>query len=204
MEFLRFTKLFALCIACCLAVVACSDDKEEGQPEQPEVERDPYYELQYLETMFSIIPNPELIAMADVSCTVVDYDGSSKTYTLDKNNVIDVSVTAEQPDDPDLYSVTRAPWINLPVTAKATINVTFKVGFTPDAESEYDISIQMDGMMTAYNSFGNVLAQDKSLKKIEQKFSGAALSELLESTFPYGIGFKCEFVNGKYKVTKQN
>ena len=204
MNFWRFTKLFALGLMCCLTMAACSKDDEEKKP-VPEEEKDPYYELNCLDTQFYVIPNQELREIADITCEVVDYNGNKKTYDLSKNNIIHVTVDAYQPDIPDLFGgMTRAPWINLPVTAKATVKFAFKEGFTPDPEREYNISMQIDGMMTAYNSFNNVLSEETSLFKKEDTFSAESLAEWAEATFPYEFGFKCEFVNNKFKVTKLN
>ena len=205
MDFWRFTKLFALGLMCCLTMAACSKDDDENKQSTPEEEKDPYYELNYLETQFYVIPNQELCEIADITCEVVDYNGSKKTHKPNKNNVIEVTVDATQPDIPDLWGgMTRAPWINLPVTAKATVKLSFKDGFTPDPEREYNISMQIDGMMSAYNSFKNPLSEDTSLYKVEDTFSAESLGEWVEATFPYELGFKCEFVNNKFKVTKLN
>lgn len=206
MDFLRITKLLALSMICCLAMAACSDDKEESgdQPNNQEEERDPYYLMQYLETMVFVSPNDELREVADVTCVITDYKGVSKTYKLNKSNVIEEYITAEQPDDPNLYgSMTRAPWINLPVTCKAVVNVALKSDFVPDPERDYNLSIRIDAMMTAYNSFGNILAQQKSPYDEAVTITGGdAISEWIGNSFPYQIEFKCEFVNNDFRITK--
>ena len=204
MEFLRFTKLFALCIACCFAMAACSDDKEESQPEQPEVERDPYYLMETLKTSFFVYPNAELREIATITCDITDHNGNKKTYKLNKNNVVEVEIISTQPDDPNLFSgMTRAPWINLPVTASMTVNATLKSDFTPDPECDYNIEIQIDGMMTAYSSYGNELSEKRAPKTITKTFeAGEGLTEWVGETFPYIVEFKCEFVNNKFQVTQ--
>ena len=202
MNFLKITKLFALCAVCVLAMTACSDKKEEGQKEP--VEQDPYVGLKSLETLFSICPNEDFIEIADVTCTVTDYDGKSKTYKLGKGNVIEVVLVANQPVDPDRWGgMTRAPWINLPKTATAVVEVKPKEDFTPDPERDYNIRLLIDGMMTAYNNFGIAISEKVATNTLEKTFpAGEGLDEWIEATFPFELGFKCEFANDTFKVSQ--
>lgn len=204
MNFLKITKLFALCAVCVLAMAACSDKKEEVQKEP--VEQDPYIGLQALKSVFFVYPTEELREVADVTCTITDYYGKSKTYKLNKDNVVEVNLVAEQPEDPNLWGgMTRAGWINLPVTATAVVEVKLKDGFTPDPERDYNFSIQIDGMMTAYNNFGNVISEKTAPLTMEKSFpAGEGLIEWVEGTFPFDLGFKCEFVNNTFKVSQLN
>ena len=115
-----------------------------------------------------------------------------------------VEIISTQPDDPNLFGgMTRAPWINLPVTASMTVNATLKSDFTPDPERDYNIEIQIDGMMTAYSSYGNELSEKRAPKTITKSFkAGEGLTEWVGETFPYIVEFKCEFVNNKFQVTQ--
>ena len=134
MEFLRLAKLLALSLVCCLSMAACSKDSDDSGAKEPE-DPDPYYMLEKLDASFSVIANEDVAEIADVSCVVTDFKGESKSYKLNKNNIIEVSVTAEQPsDDSWMSEMTRAAWINLPVTTKIEVNMTPKQNFAPDPE----------------------------------------------------------------------
>lgn len=203
MEFLRLAKLLALSLVCCLSMAACSKDSDDSGAKEPE-DPDPYYMLEKLDASFSVIANEDVAEIADVSCVVTDFKGESKSYKLNKNNIIEVSVTAEQPsDDSWMSEMTRAAWINLPVTTKIEVNMTPKQNFAPDAERTYNLSLRVDGVMVAYNSFGNEFGHETSLNTFEKSFpAGEGIGEWMDEVMPCSFGFKCEFVNNTFKVTK--
>lgn len=199
--FLKIAKLLLVGALCCASMAACSKDDDDNQKtEEPDV--DPHYELAMLETYFYATPSADLLEMADVKCVVTDYEGKTKTHDLNKYNMIEITVTAERPFDPDMYSGTRSSWINLPVTAKFEIQVTPKSGVTPDPERTYEAALEMGGMMVANNNFAYALSEIKTSDSWSKSLvGGEGLSEWLGSTFPQSMGFKCEFVNGKYKTS---
>ena len=204
MEFLRLAKLLALSLVCCLSMAACSKDSDDSGAKEPE-DPDPYYMLEKLDASFSVIANEDVAEIADVSCVVTDFKGESKSYKLNKNNHIEVNLSAKQPTDPDKYtsSMTRAPWINLPTTAKIEVNMSLKQGFTPDPERTYDLSLRVDGVMVACNSFGNEFGHETSLNTFEKSFpAGEGIGEWMDEVMPCSFGFQCEFVNKTFKVTK--
>ncbi len=206
MEILRIAKLLAISLVCCLSMAACSKDSDDSGAKEPE-EPDPYYMLETLDASFSVIPNEELVEIADISCVVTNFEGESKSYKLNKNNHIEVNLSAEQPTDEDKYSssMTRAPWINLPVTAKIEVNMTPKQSFAPDAERTYNLSLRVDGVMVACNSFGYEYGRETSLNTFEKSFpAGEGIGEWMDEVMPCSFGFKCEFVNNTFKVTKTN
>ena len=205
MEILRIAKLLAISLVCCLSMAACSKDSDDSGAKEPE-EPDPYYMLETLDASFSVIPNEELVEIADISCVVTNFEGESKSYKLNKNNIIEVSVTAEQPSDDSWKSeMTRAPWINLPVTAKIEVNMTPKQSFAPDAERTYNLSLRVDGGLIASNSFGYEYGRESTLNTFEKSFpAGEGIGEWMDEVMPCSFGFKCEFVNNTFKVTKTN
>lgn len=186
-------------------MAACSKDSDDSGAKEPE-EPDPYYMLETLDASFSVIPNEELVEIADISCVVTNFEGESKSYKLNKNNIIEVSVTAEQPSDDSWKSeMTRAPWINLPVTAKIEVNMTPKQSFAPDAERTYNLSLRVDGGLIASNSFGYEYGRESTLNTFEKSFpAGEGIGEWMDEVMPCSFGFKCEFVNNTFKVTKTN
>lgn len=204
MEFLRIAKLLALSVVCCISMAACSKSDEEPKQE-PATDSDPYYLLDMVAASYSVIPNADLLEVADITCVATNFKGETKSYKLGKNNEIEINYTEEQPSDSDKWasSATRAAWINLPVGSSIEVNLTPKQGFTPDPERTYDLSLRVDGVMVASNSFGNEFGRESSLNTFEQSFpAGEGIAEWFKQTMPCKFGFRCEFVNGTFKVVK--
>ena len=206
MEFLKFAKLLALSVICCISMAACSKSDDAPEPE-PTPDPDPYSLLDMVAASYSVIPNADVLEVADITCVATNFDGETKSYKLGKNNEIEINYTKEQPVDPDKWtsSATRAAWINLPVGTSIEVNLTLKKDFTPDPERTYDLSLRVDGVMAASNSYGNDYSRETSINTFEQSFpAGEGIAEWFEQTLPCKFGFKCEYVNGTFKVTKTN
>ena len=187
-------------------MAACSKNEEPAKSE-PEPDPDPYYMLDMVAASYSVIPNADVLEVADITCVATNFEGESKSYKLGKNNEIEINYTEKQPTDPDKWtqSATRAAWINLPASTSIEVNLTLKQGFTPDPERTYDLSLRVDGVMMASNSYGYDYGRETSVNTFEQSFpAGEGIAEWFEQTLPCKFGFKCEFVNGTFKVTKTN
>ena len=83
--------------------------------------------------------------------------------------------------------------------------MTPKQSFAPDAERTYNLSLRVDGMMVACNNFGYEYGRETSLNTFEKSFpAGEGIGEWMDEVMPCSFGFKCEFVNNTFKVTKTN